>query len=224
MVSPPAHSIYYGYYLTQGTQPSEVYQSTNIAFLGGPVTNEAELLQQANEYSSLGIKKFIVNLIGITPGQAKTLLPKLGVFGTIVAIYPIDEPNVNGCDETILTSFRKLGYPMFAIYGPQRFGFRCSQYFDWLGLDDYETSTPFNELEALGATNPTAQLVLVPGGASPWNQNPKQFYDYSQSHPRVVAIIPFLWYTPQGSNLIGIRDNGMATQYTELGKQIGPEG
>ena len=220
---PPTRGLFYGYYLSQGTQPSEVYQSTNIAFLGGPVTSESELLDAAATYSNLGVRKFIVNLIGITPVQAGPILKRIQVFGSIVAVYPVDEPNVNGCDQTSLSAIRGLGYPMFTIYGPERFGWVCSQYFDILGLDNYDASGQeyFQELEHLSATAPGSQLILVPGGASPWKQDPKPYYDYAISHSKVIGILPFLWYSPPNTNLGGIRDNGMSSTYIELGKQIG---
>lgn len=217
----PGHYIDYGYYLTSGSQSSEVYGSTTIAFLGGPVTSEVELLDQASTYSNLGIRRFIVNLIGIDPARAGDLLTRIAAFGTIVAVYPVDEPNINGCDQAILSRISSLGYPLFTIYAPTKYGNGCTSYFDIIGLDDYEVSPQqvFGELETLGRLNPSAKLAVVPGGANPWKQDPKPFFEYAKSNPRVILILPFLWSTfPQAP--VGIRDNGMAQTYQNLGKEI----
>lgn len=221
--APPiqGHYIDYGYYLTSGSQPSEVYGSTTIAFLGGPVTSEAELLNQAATYSNLGIRKFIVNLIGIDPARAGDLLGRIAAFGTVFAVYPVDEPNINGCNPAVLQQITSLGYPLFTIYAPTKYGTVCTSYFDIIGLDDYEVSPQqaFGELETLGRLNPSAKLAVVPGGASPWKADPQPFFDYAKSNPRVILIIPFLWATlPQAP--VGIRDNGMSQTYQNLGKEI----
>lgn len=216
---PPARGpIEYGYYLSQGTQSSEVYYATTFAFLGSAVTNETELLQQAADYANVGIHRFVVNLVGMTPAQAAITLPKIAAFGTIAAIYPVDEPNVNGCPAT-LDAFKALGYPLATIYGPARLGFPCIEAFAIVGLDDYDKgSGVLSDIDALSKAYPGLQLMLVPGGASPWKADPGPFVEYAKSHPKVWGIVPFLWYSPQG--IVGIRDNGMSSTYQSAGTQV----
>lgn len=220
-VKPPvSHAIEYGYYLTAGSQPSETIGSVSIGFLGSPITSESELLSQAATFNNLGVKRFIVNLIGIAPSQAGPLLKRLEAFGTILAIYPVDEPNINGCDKTNLSSLRTLGYPLFTIMGPARFGWACAEYFDWIGIDDYEKGTGvLDDITNFSKGHPGIRMVLVPGGASPWRESPDPYFEYSKQHEEVVAIIPFLWHSFQDGPL-GIDQNGMAVTYTNFGKQI----
>jgi hypothetical protein len=97
---------------------------------------------------------------------------------------------------------------------------------DWPGCDDYEKgcgllrdSGPVDDMRrGLGSEQ---RLVLLPGGASPWRQDPACFMAYAHAHPEVVAVVAFLWQsvTDEGSTYPGIRtDPTMRRLYCEAAR------
>lgn len=68
---------------------------------------------------------------------------------------------------------------------------------------------------------PDQGLILVPGGASPWRQDPRPFLDYANADPQVVAMVPFIWLDQWGGTTNrGIRGNGMRGVYSDVGQAI----
>lgn len=159
-----------------------------------------------------------------------------GLLSRIVALYPIDEPDVLGKGDAevratnamlrrVMSEYAELANTKLAvIYGcgtGKRPGLSS---YDWVGCDEYGDGcwVMGGDLATLrAALTPEQRLMLVPGGASPWRQSPACFETYAHENPVVVAIIPFLWQTVTGRNIIvGIRDNGMAPAYCAVGRRI----
>jgi hypothetical protein len=144
-----------------------------------------------------------------------------GVLDRVVALYPEDEPDLRMSEPEVIamaTLVRGVAaeYPelarvqLWVIYANSGHTPGISQ-FDAVGRDNYGAGP-----QQLGSAN--QRLILVPGGASPWQESPDAYLS-AANDPRVIAIIPFLWKYPQSGQSQGIRDNGMAPAYRAAGKQ-----
>ena len=93
--------------------------------------------------------------------------------------------------------------------------------YDIVGGDAYELGDDilpqYDRL--LSRLRPEQQLMLFPGGADPWQQEPAPFVTWALAHAdRVFAVCPFTWFDREGIPDSGIRDNGMADAYRTAGK------
>lgn len=159
-----------------------------------------------------------------------------GLLTNISALYPIDEPDVNGkSDAEVLVANAKLRLVMAefpelkdtklaVIYGNTgRFPGIAS--YDWVGRDQYglgcheATGAGFREMKA--RLLPTQRLMLIPGGADPWRQDPACFEAAAHGDEQVVAIVPFIWPDfPAVGVGAGIRSNGLRKLYCDAGRKI----
>ena len=164
-------------------------------------------------------------------------LRKDSVLDRIAVIYPIDEPDgrhvshetMSICAQTIKSiaaEYAELANVKLGVIYSTHMTYPGIDEFDIIGLDKYGMgsnvliSKEFKELNK--RRQPHQKIILVPGGAEPWKQNPEAFERYAHLHPEVIGIIAFLWidYTENGETFKGIGSNGMAQTYVELGKRL----
>jgi hypothetical protein len=144
----------------------------------------------------------------------------------VVAVCPIDEPNhqrngarsdaevtaQNALLRRILPDYG-LGAAKLAVIYSSDSGRPGLASYDWLGIDDYGRGCSIMAAtDELKRSLPRAdqRLLVVPGGSSPWKQDPACFESYAHGEPRVVACTPFAWQTVvDGETYAGIRENGM---------------
>jgi hypothetical protein len=151
-----------------------------------------------------------------------------GVAKYVAAIYTLDEPDVNHVTRQqvfdansvlrdVFSWYPDLRAPLVTTYGVE--GTPGIESFDWAGFDNYGTDIFNNgEYDAFVSKLSTTQKVtIIPGGGSPWRDNPAPFYAKAQADPRIVLVMPFIWQ--DGENQ-GIRSNGMLYPYVEVGKPI----
>jgi hypothetical protein len=161
-------------------------------------------------------------------------LRKNHVLQNVVALYPQDEPDRLGIpDEAIAeanTQVRAVAaefdeledVPLAVIYSGTGRHPGMSTY-DWVGIDSYRLgrrvlAKPYSELVV--KMRPEQRLLLVPGGASPWVQDPEPFFRRATEDDRVIGIVAFIWFDYAATGVErGIRSNGLADRYRKLGAQ-----
>lgn len=154
-------------------------------------------------------------------------LKSLDLLRTVVALYAVDEPdlNLNNAVADTLTANRDVRVvlvemaaelPIAVIYGNQ--GTPGIESFDWIGRDDYERGGA-QTLPLL----PHQRLMIIAGGADKYRQQPDAFEAFANSHQEVVAFIAFIYddYTdPGGAFRLGINHNGLLPAYRAAGCRI----
>ena len=224
--APQRTDLLYGYYGDPcgiGDAAPHVNLIWVFGWCGDPVT----ILIAAK---NAGVAKAVVGVNGRTgtPDSLRWYFQQLraaGVLSMVVAVYPQDEPDVAGMTSSevvlmvalmrlVMAEFPELAdAKVAAIYGARnRNG---AEAFDWLGADNYGRGA-FIPI----ASGPNQRLILVPGGADPWREDPQSFLEAANRTPRVIAIIPFLWRNPGNAGFgLGIADNGMLRVYCQAGAQ-----
>lgn len=162
-------------------------------------------------------------------------LRSAGLLRHVVALYPIDEPDLDNVwtgDQLAATNImirrvmREFGVqiPIAVIYSAN-FTWPGVGSFDWVGFDNYDanifTNGDYSRLRA--ATRLDQKLILVPGGCDKWRQDPTDYFNWAQADDRVVMLLPFVWrddVDPARGATQGIRSNGMAPVYRNVGVQI----
>ena len=160
-------------------------------------------------------------------------LQALDLLGNIKAIYPIDEPDaagisaerigfVNAMVRRVAAEFN-LDVPLAVTYSAL-FTWPGIQYYDWVGFDNYDanifTNGDYARLKSVIRAD--QRILLVPGGADKWRQDPSPYLAKAQQDLQVVAIIAFIWRDnadPKNGAHAGIRSNGMAKAYCSTGQQ-----
>lgn len=201
----------------------------------GSVTNqEAAKLRMINEMQQArarGVDRFILSTGFLTFGGAcqwvgtqallafKQQLDALDLSRSVYMLYPLDEPDVNGCTEQTMTqAFTETraawgnDVRIAVIYGTK--GTPGINYATDVGRDDYPHGPQVVSLRA------DQHLILVPGGANPYREDPGAFVSYAQSNPSVSLVMAFLYvaYTdPNGHPQQGIATNGMLPAYQGAG-------
>jgi hypothetical protein len=164
-------------------------------------------------------------------------LNQLNLLGSIIAIYPVDEPELHsiGSEQVVLCNqaMRQLmsQYPaldnavLAVIYSGQK-KYPGIETYDWIGIDDYDKKEevlgePYKHLTA--AMRPEQRIILVPGGCDRWRQDPTKFADFAINNQQVKMVVGFIWIdnaAPQDGALAGIRSNGMRDLYVAAGKKL----
>lgn len=249
VIAPSRKGLYFGYFGDNDGQIDETADHTNILFepfWDGGVPGAVARMQRAQQPTILAIDKQLFTTdsprqyLGST--EAKLRLVELcdtllaaGVLKYVVAFYVIDEPDIP--EVNIPTDILKLAcldcrqvaqlyaelqnVKLAVTYG--RSDYRAVGAFDWVGLDNYGAGagvlSQFDNLRM--QLSAEQRVILIPGGADPWKQDPLPFYEYAQTVPQVVLLLPFIWidYYGYGPNL-GVRSNGMAPYYRMVGKAI----
>lgn len=202
----------------------------------GGVVWLAEVLGQL-QVARAGGARVLLGLPGAYEPNAETELVaawkrirEAGFADTVVALYPIDEPDVAGKSDAEVTAVnamlkRVFDKPLAVIYGcatGRRPGWAS---YDWLGCDDYgvgcDNATGGTLWAFASGLAPHQRLILVPGGADPWRQDPACFAFKAHTDPRVVLLMPFLWQDHAADGVgRGIRSNGLRKAYCEAGRAI----
>lgn len=224
------------------TSVEETANFVNVVMVGH-WKGETEIISDSQKSVELGVTKLIVPVLNYyNPNTSRfegvlnllNDMRNLGLLQYVVAVYPIDEPNVNnpaGDFGAALDDLRAQldtmddtkNIKLFSIYGPVRFGFANIQKYDWVGYDDYDLrDTVFATIDSTvrPLLKPGAKIVLVPGGFTPYQQDPASFYTYAQTHADVALIMPFIWIDVKANDISGIRSNPTRQIYINLGCAI----
>jgi hypothetical protein len=236
--------LLFGYYYGASLFMGEMVEHTNLAW--SPATDDQmAMLTQAK---GAGIKNVVLALPAYRVTGGPTAEPELrfwlqrlanvGLLEHVVAVYPIDEPDTvrsgNRSDAEVTAQnalLRKIlpdfGLPpvlavIYACDTGRQPGFAS---YDWVGCDHYPSGCGVltKYIETIrGKLAKGQRLLLVPGGADPWRQDPACFESYADLHSEVVAIVPFVWQTvtDQGVTYTGIRENPTKALYVATGKRI----
>lgn len=158
-----------------------------------------------------------------------------GVLSQVVALYPIDEPDLTGkSDAGVLAmcatvrkaaaAFPELAnvkiYVCYANKGtwPGISGADC------VGMDDYPLGSGVLAsplfVKMLSLLRADQQHFVVPGGADPFRQDPEAFRRYAHNTPGCMGILAFMWAQQHPGTLAGIGTNGMADKYRALGLEL----
>lgn len=155
-------------------------------------------------------------------------LRALDLLSGIKALYPVDEPDLAGYSAArvgvanamvrrVMAEFG-LTVPLAVIYSAA-FTWPGVESYDWVGFDNYDpgagifSNGDYQRLKSVLRAD--QRILLVPGGADPWRQDPTPFFNKAQADPQVIGIVAFLWrdYDYQGRLRQGIGSNGMAGAY-----------
>lgn len=240
-------TVLFGYYGGVNSTIPEIADHASLAWVmgwnptGGWMENTALQLAQArnrNLPSVLGIPQAYGPDAEDSVRLVFQSLSVQGLLTGIAALYPIDEPDVNGKSNAevlaanamlrrVMADFPALrDTKLSVIYGAGSNRPGIASY-DWVGMDAYGEgcgvlAASYASLKAI--LRPGQRLMVVPGGADPWKQHPGCFLARAQEDPQVVAVVSFIWFDswdditkPDGAK--GIRSNGMAPIYTEAGKR-----
>jgi len=231
-IPPSRPGLFYGYYGSCPTCLAGFQDHVNLLMTFPPWDGEQQSIDDMTRAA-------LPTILGTPtdPVALQSLLTDLrnaNVLRYVVALYPLDEPNLTGwTNATILpvlaqqravaAKFVELANVKLAvIYGPGSTlpGIGPGGY-DWVGFDDYNAGdyAADGELDIFESQLlPTQRVMMVPGGADPWHTDPRPFYIRAQSDPQVLVILPFLWRDySQGR---GIGNNGQAPVYRPYGLAI----
>lgn len=236
--------LLFGYYGGVSANVLEVAPHANIYFASlfeGPLGQMAALTHA----KGAGLKA-IVQLPAWTPAgptpepELRFWLQRLkdaGLLDHVVAVYPIDEPDTprqgNLSDDQVTTQLAVVRRAMAAVELTAKVaivyacdsgrtpGFAAA---DWIGCDKYPDGCAVlaRYVEPLRSRlTPSQRLIVLPGGADPWRQDPACFESYAHGHSEVALVMPFIWQTVQdGETFVGIRENPTRPLYEAAGRKI----
>lgn len=241
--------ISYGYYINDNTRTHEIVDHVNFIFEFNNLSIDF-LIDNMKKYDHSTVLTITRECFGSF--DSKTLnenlendltilfdtLKSYNLLQKVKVLYPIDEPDARHIDnDTMIQCVRRVkevckNYPelkdvKFACIYSTHMTYPGLEEFDIVGLDDYAAGSnvlinkEFKEL--LRRLNDNQRVILVPGGADPWRQDPEAFRRYAHSNPKVIAIVPFLWIEreePIGKINLGIGKNPMKEKYIKLGKEL----
>jgi len=155
----------------------------------------------------------------------KTQLEALGLDDMILALYPIDEPDLAIKEGRMTLGNLHQGimnihsvFPearLMVIYGDN--GYPLIEVFDIVGKDKYR------EGPQVPPINANQTMAIVAGGADPYRDDPEQFYEFAKRDLRVEFVVAFLYvdYTAlDGKPAKGIRNNGMLPAYKAVAHKL----
>ena len=160
----------------------------------------------------------------------KLQLDAAGLSSMVVAIVPLDEPDVNlapGKADTVMTQ-AIAGIRMVwvqpvkiaVIYGTKgpTPGIDSA---DWIARDDYHASAS-GVISELPPKRAEQSYFLVAGGADPYRQTADPFYAATFPDPRFVGFIGFTFddYAFNGRQYAGIGSNGLLPDYQAIGCKV----
>lgn len=231
--------LFMGYYLTFDNQIAETADHVNLVHEGGwfGVDQTIASMRLHGKATMLDLHQTVYEGDSPRPdaeGRAMALFDLLqgaGVLHQVVALYPIDEPQVSSeTVEAVNAAIRRAAshYPQLSqvklavIYDERRQP--CVPCYDWIGMTYYSqregvlTSALWTGLAA--SLRPDQRTFLVPAGGDPFQQDPEPFRRYAHSNPQVIGILPFMWAQQHPSDRQGIGANGMAPAYRAMGREI----
>lgn len=160
-------------------------------------------------------------------------LSSAGALSYVKILYPIDEPNnviVNEAElvkgihllRNVMSKYPEISTAKLAVIYAVDKPYMGIGEFDYVGFDDYDLRSSVLKKwypMLLNQLRPDQKTILVPGGVSPWKQDPVPFINFAEEHPEVAMVLPFLWADVPDLGP-GIRSNGMAPQYIAAGKTV----
>jgi hypothetical protein len=164
-------------------------------------------------------------------------LQAAGALQYVTDAYPLDEPDLLGTPESEIQAVNAAVRRAFALYGmyPRLsviygvgFTWNGVRWYDDIGFDNYSAGSgifyngDIAKLKAV-ANKPGQKIWLVPGGASPWRQDPTQFINYAHSDPQVRGLINFVYFDSTHPSQLygkGIRTNGTRSAYCAAGAKL----
>lgn len=242
----PRVDLNYCYYGSLTYQLAEVYSHTTCAMITY-WEGEETFFVNASRAKELGLG-LILELPQAYLDNPETRirnlffqLQSLGLLSSVIAFYPIDEPdeNIKVGDPTlvireknalirrVMLEFPELAKTKLGVIYASSNDFPGVETYDWAGFDDYDagdkifTNGQYQKLK--NALRPDQRIILVPGGASKWNQQPEAFRRKAQLDNQVILVMPFIWLDnadPKNGAFAGIRSNGLAPAYIEVGMEI----
>jgi len=224
---PTTRQCYFGYFGDNPTIVEETNDHVNLCMpFGWPVGNTA--IDVGKKAKAAGQKIMLpVWGEGMDEAHHKWFFgqcEQAGILDAVVAIYPMDEPDVAGKTDAWVKAMLKQirgvadGFPAIAdapmavFYGPDGKTPGIDDY-DWIGRDDYGQGPQVLPLKS------NQRLMIIAGGSSPWRESPDSYVAYAQAHPEVVVMQGFMWLAPN-DNTTGIKVNGMAASYRAAGKTL----
>jgi hypothetical protein len=238
--------LLFGYFHTFDSQATETADHVNVMFESGWFGAEATALSMRGHGKRtilcLSVECYDFDL-GMVPRPdawqrvISTLqtLEKAGVLHQVIGLYPIDEPDLSRQPDEAVRAMCALvrsaarGFPelagvQLAVIYANRNTLPGIGAFDWVGLDDYPQREGLLAsdlwINMLATLRPEQRVILVPGGADPFRQDPEAFRRYAHRNPQVVGILAFMWARQLPGTLAGIGTNGLADKYRALGKEL----
>jgi len=246
--------IYFGYYGDMSYQLEETKDHTNMVWIAAwdrhPLSWGDCVYQRVQQASNVG-KKSVIMMTNdcyvdrkFNPKAVEELddlfrkLSKDDYLNDVIAIYPTDEPDganisseeiakANNAIRNVMKKYSELKNTALAVFYTGSEKYPGMEYYDWVGFDEYHVGA-----KALGAKyrrmvsklRGDQRTMIIPGGCDKWRQDPKPFVNFALKNPRVVAIVPFIWFdnADPGNTDVGhgIRSNGMKEAYKEAGLTI----
>lgn len=242
------NDLFFGYYLTFGNQVQETKDHVNLIHESGWFGADQTIASMRSHGKATMLSLSSECYASPTQPQPNveervtgTLLrlQQAGVLSQVVALYPIDEPDLHGLNDAQVTEvnaavrkaaakFPELANVKLAVIYTNKNLLPGFASYDWIGMDAYEMGADVLVSAQWKATlarlQPEQRLILVPGGGDPWRQNPEAFRRYAHRTPQVVLLMPFMWATrhddPNVPDMPGIGTNGMAPTYRAVGLEI----
>lgn len=197
------------------------------------------IINMLKEAKANGINKAVIgvgfltwdskwNLKGTGKLQAfKSVLQQEGLYDMVIAVYPLDEPDVAIKQHGLIEGVLQAGLlnvkavfsdkKVMAIYGDEGIGMPEQAFFDWVGKDKYGSGLIVASLMA------GQKGVLVRGGANPWREDAQTAVDYANQHDDIAIVVGFVFggYTdPNGNFQQGMENNGMLPSWLATGAQV----
>jgi hypothetical protein len=222
--------VLFGYYGENASAVTETSAHANLAWAAdfyGPLEQMAALTQA----KGLGMKAVLMiptyqpDGTPLPASELRFWLQRLATVGLlwdgIVALYPIDEPQLdadviraqNAVLRSVMAEFPAIAGAKLAVIYACKAGFPGADAYDVIGCDDYDSgaavvSRYYGELQA---ANPKARTMVVAAGADPWRLDPHALADTVNADRNVWAMVGFIWQTTtdRGNTFRGIRENGM---------------
>jgi hypothetical protein len=260
---------FFGYYGDCPSCVEETRAHTNVQWIAGWGGDGAQVPKIVERAKNAAPIKTVIMLPGMYVNKrlnplglvaARGIFQGLrdaGVLQNVAALYPQDEPDLEGLDDAtvieanaavraVAAEFAELkNVPLAVIYsergtlglagGPHlRFassptsGFFSNRpaglgtrpgisSYDWVGIDAYAMGSkilgkPYTKLQKL-LTN-KQRLLLVPGGANPWREDPTPYFKRAARDPKVIGVVAFLWFDNAAPDVgLGVHSNGLAPKY-----------
>ncbi len=231
---------FFGYYGDCPNCVEETRAHTNVQWIagwGGDGSQVPKIVERAKNAAPL---KTIIMLPGMYVNKrlnplgliaARGIFQGLrdaGVLQNVAALYPQDEPDLEGLDDVTVVEANKAlravaaefselrNVPLAVIYS-ERGGRPGIASYDWVGIDAYAMgpkilAKPYAKLQKL--LTKKQRLLLVPGGADPWRENPEPYFKRAARDPKVIGVVAFIWFDNAAPDVgLGIRSNGLAPTY-----------
>lgn len=233
----------YGYYGDGGKDLVETHAHVNVAWTMGWGEGDymTSVTAQITRALAMGVPNVVLGLPEGTHGNialARTILSTLhaqGLLAPVVALYPKDEPEAHGIgaeqvrvfNAQLRVALAELGRSdvKLAVIYTRDGSWPGIETYDWVGFDDYGaghgvlSNGTWQDMKA--RLRADQRILLVPGAADPWAQDPEPYFAKLVQDPQVLGIIPFIWFDNADRGVgLGARSNSMTKAYCRVGLRI----